>query len=441
MKKLALILVAAVVAGSGYAFYSGAFTQSPAGAGAQPGGGPGGPGGPGGRPGGGRNFGRQPMTVELTSLTRGRVTQQLTVVGNLIGDATVSVVPKTAGRLDAVYVRLGDKVSMGQKIAKIEDREILEQVKQAEAAFEVGKATIRQREADLKFAQTNLDRSKSLFDRQLLPRQTMDDADARFQASQAQLDLARAQVTQLQARLDELRINLANTIIVSPVNGFVARRATDPGAYASPNAPVADLVDIHRVRLVANVIEKDLRRVQAGDAARVEVDAYPGETFTGRVARVAPVLDPTTRTAEIEVEIPNGDYRLKPGMYARVSVTTDESANALVVSRNAVVNIEGQRGVFVENALVATFHPVEIGIEDGDRVEVLAGVTERDRIITTGAAALRDGDRVLLPGRGPGGGAGGPGGPGGRRPGGTGPGAPAAGAPRAPRAAGQSPGA
>lgn len=409
MKKLLPFVVVIILAAGGYAYYTGTFSNAPA------------PGTTDGRPAagsaaagrpGGRAFGRPPMTVELVSPSRSRVAQQLTVVGNLIGDATVSVVPKTAGRLDAVFVRLGDRVARGQKIAKIEDREILEQVKQAEAAFEVGKATIRQREADLKFAQTNLDRSKSLFDRQLLPRQTMDDADARFQAAVAQLDLARAQVNQSQARLDELRINLANTVIISPVDGFVARRATDAGAYASPNAPVADLVDIHRVRLVANIIEKDLRRVQTGDSAAVEVDAYPGEHFTGRVARVAPVLDPTTRTAEIEVEIPNGDYRLKPGMYARVSVTTDERANALVVPRNAVVDIDGKRGVFVTQDLVAKFHAIAIGIEDGDKLEVLSGVTERDKVVTTGAGALRDGDRVLLPGRGPGG----PGGPGGRGP-------------------------
>ena len=174
---------------------------------------PGAPGGQGG-PGGGRGFGRPPMTVDLITPSRATVAARLTVVGNLIGDATVAVVPKTAGRLDAVYVRLGDRVAMGQRIGKIEDREFLEQVKQAEAAFEVGNATIRQREADLKFSQTNLDRSTNLFDRQLLPRQSMDDAEARSQAAVAQLDLARAQVMQSKARLEVLRVMLANTLIV-----------------------------------------------------------------------------------------------------------------------------------------------------------------------------------------------------------------------------------
>src|SRR6185436_15020172 len=266
--------------------------------------------------------GRGPMTVELAKASRTSLAEEITVVGNLIGDATVSVAPRAAGRLQDLSVRLGDRVSRGQRLAKIEDFEIVEQVKQAEAAGEVSLATIRQREADLQLAETSVERSRSLFERQLLPKQTLDDNEARYQAALAQLDLARAQNTQSRARLDELRINLANTVISSPVTGFVSRRSVDPGAFVSQNVPVVDVVDISTVRLVANVVEKDLTELRNGNTTRVEVDAFPGEVFMGRIARVSPVLDPATRTAQIEIEIPNAAARLKPGMYARVSVTT-----------------------------------------------------------------------------------------------------------------------
>ena len=182
-------------------------------------------------------------------------------------------------------------MSRGQRIAKIEDFELQEQVKQQEAALEVSRATIRQREADLQLAETSAERSRNLYARQLLPKQTLDDTEARYQAAVAQLDLARAQNTQSVARLDELRINLANTVVVSPVNGFVARRGVDSGAFVGQNAPIVDVVDISRVRLVANIVEKDLKQIQTGDMTRVEVDAYPGETFSGRIARLAPVLE------------------------------------------------------------------------------------------------------------------------------------------------------
>ncbi len=138
---------------------------------------------------------------------RAPLTERVLIVGNLIGAATVQAVPKINGRLQSVDVQLGDQVRRGEVIAKVEDREIQEQVRQAEAAYRVGEATIRQREADLKLAQTNLERNKSLLERQLLPKQTYDDTDARYQAAVAQLDLARAQFEQSKARLDELKIN------------------------------------------------------------------------------------------------------------------------------------------------------------------------------------------------------------------------------------------
>ena len=214
---------------------------------------------------------------------------------------------------------------------RLEDREIVEQINQAEATYNVSQATIRQREADLKLAKNNLERSRSLFERDLLPRQTFDDTDARYQAAVAQLELSQAQMAQSKARLDELKINLANTVITSPVDGFIGKRTLDPGASVGVNTSFISVVDIRTVRLVINVIEKDLRRITLGTAGEVEVDAYPGEKFEGRVARLAPILDPATRTAQVEIEIPNPGFRLKPGMYARVRFTVEQHDNALVV--------------------------------------------------------------------------------------------------------------
>lgn len=421
MRKVIVIVLIAVAVGAAFVIYNRAAGDSPARAESQNGPaatsaersrggmGGGGVGGPGFGPGGG-GFPRPPMTVEVVPVVRAELTEHVTLVGNLIGAATVEVAPKINGRLDEVYVRLGDRVARGARIAHIEDREIREQVKQAQASFEVGRATIRQREADLKFTETNLDRSRSLFARQLLPRQTLDDAEARYQAAQAQLDLARAQFTQAEARLDELRINLANTVIASPVDGFIGRRHFDPGAFVSPSQPVASVVDIRFVRLVANLVEKDVRRVSPGEAAAIEVDAYPGETFSGQVARIAPILRPETRTAEMEIEIPNPGYRLKPGMYARVRLEVDRRDDALVVPRNALVDFQGKRGVFVPEGNKAAFKPVETGLEDAGRVEVTSGLQEGARVVTTGATALSDGETILLPGQSQGT-------PGGRRPG------------------------
>ncbi|MEX2270940.1 MAG: efflux RND transporter periplasmic adaptor subunit [Vicinamibacterales bacterium] len=389
MRKVVIVLAAVALATAGIYYYKRGTAASAAPV----------SGAPAGARGGGA-AGRAPLTVDVAPVSRTALSEDVQVVGNLVGNATVQVVPKVGGRLASVRVRIGDVVSQGQVIASIEDNEIRQQVRQAEAAAQVAAATIRQREADLKFARTNLDRSRSLFDRQLLPRQSLDDADARYQAAQAQLDLARAQNNQAAARLQELQLTLGNTIIRSPVTGFVGQRFLDVGGFASTNQPVFSVVDIRLVRLVANLVERDVKRVRTGTPAVVEVDAFPGERFTGRVGRVAPIFDPQTRTAQMEIEVPNPTGRLKPGMYARVELRVAEKPDALSVPRNAMVDQQGARGVFVVEGNVAKFRAVETGIQGPVQVEVVAGLREGERVVTTGAGALQDGDRVVVPGAG-----------------------------------------
>ena len=144
-----------------------------------------------------------------------------------------------------------------------------------------------------------------------------------------------------------------------------------------------------------------MRRIHQGTAVEVEVDAYPGENFNGRVARLAPILDPATRTAQVEIEVPNSTYRLKPGMYARARFTVEKHDGALVVPTLAVVDLQGKIGLWLpaDEGDTPVFNPVTIGIEQQDFTEITNGVKEGQRIITTGAAALRPGDRIVMAGQ------------------------------------------
>ena len=357
-----------------------------------------------GRSGGGTLPGGRPaMTVDTAVVSRHEIAEFITVVGNLIGEATVDVVPRVGGRIANIAVKMGDRVAKNQPVAKMEDNDIKEQVNQAQANLEVNKANVTARESDLKAAEMALNRQKSLFaNGGLTSKANLDDADAKYNSAVAAVTVAKAQLQQTQGRVDELKVTLGNTNIVSPVDGFVSRRNLDQGAFAGTNTPLISVVDISTVRLVANLIEKDFRRVQQGAQAVVEVDAFPGEKFTGEVSRVAPVFDAATRTAAMEIEVPNPGFRLKPGMYARVQLTVDRRDNALTLPRNAVVDIEGKHGVFTVDGQTARFKEVRTGLQDPERVEVIDGLDEGQKVVTTGALALRDGDKITLVGQNPG---------------------------------------
>jgi membrane fusion protein, multidrug efflux system len=396
MKKIVLTLVVLAVVGGG-AWYYRSGGDNAASAQGQPGAGGTNGAASGARGRGGPGIGRTPMTVELAAASRQVLVDRTSVVGNLIGQASVDVVPRIAGRIENIAVKLGDRVARGQIIVKIDDKALKEQITRLERTLDVNRATLENRESDLKSQESTLARVKASWERGITPKQLYEDAENRYNAAIAQRNGAVAQLGATQSSLDEIKISLNETSVLSPVDGFVARRVLDPGAFAGANTVILSVVDISTVRLVANLVEKDFKRVQIGVEAEVEVDAFPGEQFRGEVSRVAPVFDPATRTATMEIEVPNPGFRLKPGMYARVKLTVDRRANVLSVPRAAIVDLEGKRGVFlVPDGQTAKFHEVTTGLQDGDRIEITDGLEDGQKVVTFGAMALRDGDRVAL---------------------------------------------
>lgn len=395
-KILVGVVGAALVVGGAWYFWAGSGEAAPAGA-------------PGGA-GGGRGRGALAMTVDTAPASRAEMIDYITVVGNLIGQSTVDVVPRVGGRIESISVRLGDRVSRGQTVVKIEDQAIREQVNQVRANVEVNQATVAARENDATVARNSLERARTSFERGLVSKEGLEDADSRYNSAVSQVTVAKAQLVSTQARLDELSVTLSDTNVVSPVDGFVGRRNLDAGAFSGTNTPILSVVDIGTVRMVANLVEKDFSRVRQGAPALVEVDAFPGEQFTGQVSRVSPVFDPATRTATMEIEVPNPGYRLKPGMYARVRLTAERKTNTLTVERAAVVDVQGKRGVYVIEDEIARFREVQTGLSDPVRIEVISGITEGTGVITTGSLAVREGQRVTVTGAQPARGAAAPGG-------------------------------
>lgn len=194
---------------------------------------------------------------------------------------------------------------------------------------------------------------------------------------------------------DEVGFEFKDFEVKSDVKGVVSRLMLNPGSAVNPAVPMMTLVAIDTVKAVAAVDEKKIRFITMGQAARVTLEAYPGEVFQARVSNISPVANPLNRTIEVELSLPNPGYRIKPGMYAEAE-WTESRRSALVVPLAAVVERAGQKYVFLAEGGQALLNPVTVGAVAGDVIEILSGLTEGRRVVTIGAGQLNDKDKITI---------------------------------------------
>jgi membrane fusion protein, heavy metal efflux system len=170
----------------------------------------------------------------------------------------------------------------------------------------------------------------------------------------------------------------------SPIDGVVVERNATIGATVGTDANVFKIIDPSRVWVDANVFEKDLPRVRVGQGVKLTVTAFPGTTFSGKVIFVNSVVDPDSRTVKVRTEVPNSDGRLKPDMFANVEIITDVNSTAISVPQAAVLDDGGKKVVFVADGNAYKERQVQVGIQNGDRVEIVDGLNGGDRVVVKG---------------------------------------------------------
>jgi len=363
-------------------------------------GGRGGPGGGGGGP--------RAQNVQTGVVASGRVSEKITLTGSLKAKEQVDVSPKIPGRILKLNVDVGQPVSRGALLVVIEDDEIQQQLERSKAAVAVVDASIAQREAELNNAKADLERRRKLVTDGLLPATELDALETRQRVAQSQLELARAQRRQSEAEQRELSIRQSQTRIYAPISGVVARRHLDLGALATSNTPIITLVSLNPMVIEAKTSERDIARIKRGATVTVTVDSVPGQTFSGRVMRILPQLDPQTRNGLVEIEIANRGGVLKGEMFARAELDLGSQRETTLLPRDALVYRGEQPGVYTIEAEKAKFQPVETGLTQEDKVEVVGGLKVGDVVITRGSNLLKEGDRVRVMGGQQGGRPGGP---------------------------------
>ncbi|MBM3298440.1 MAG: efflux RND transporter periplasmic adaptor subunit [Deltaproteobacteria bacterium] len=347
------------------------------------------------------------VAVEISEVEKTTIRDVEVFVGTLLPKSQFIAAPKIAGRLARIFVNIGDRVKHGQMIALLDDHEYVQQVEQAQAELEVAKANVEEVRSALNLASREFDRARALRAKEVISLAEMDVAESRYHSQQARQKVALAQVAQKEALVKAAQVRFSYTRIeASWPNGdesrVVGERFVDEGAMLRANDPIVSVLDIRSLTAVFHVIERDYGRLKNGQVAVVSTDAFPNKAFTGTIARVAPLLKETARQARVEMDIPNPELLLKPGMFVRIQIEFAKRENATVVPLRSLTKRNHQEGVFLADLQTkrVQFVPVTLGIVSGDWAEVVAP-SLFGYVVIVGQQLLDDGSAITLPGKRP----------------------------------------
>jgi RND family efflux transporter MFP subunit len=351
----------------------------------------------------GSRRGNPAVAVETAPIQKESIKEVGRFTGSLSPQSEFMVAPKIAGRLEKILVDIGDVVTADQLVAVLDDEEYQQQVYQAVAELEVARANLVEVKITSENAKREYERTVALREKKIASESQLDAAESEYKTQQAKLQVANAQVSQKQAALNMAKVRLSYTRIRVPPNHasqqrVVGERFVDEGSMLAPNTPIVSILDIGTLIGVINVIERDYPKIKPGLPAVINTDAFPGQTFSGKVIRIAPLLMEKAREARVEIEIPNQRMLLKPGMFVRVQMEFELHENATVIPQSAVVKRDGSQGVFVvdRQEKKVRFIPVTLGIVNEARAEILKPELSGE-VVTLGQHLLEDGANIILP--------------------------------------------
>ena len=345
----------------------------------------------------------RPVPVEVAQIQRGPIALQRTFSGELEALAEFVVAPKVSGRVERVIVNIADPVKRGQVVAELDNEEYVQAVAQAQADLLVARANQSQARSALEIAKREFKRTESLLKRGIASDSEFDVANQEQLAKQAQLKVAAAQVTKAESSLEIANIRLGYTKVTAGWTGgdehrVVAERYVNEGQTVAANAPLLLIVDLNPIVGVIFVTERDYAHLIPGQLVSLTTDAYPGEQFTGRIERIAPVFRKSTRQARIEMTIDNPQHRLKPGMFIRTTIVLTQVSDATIIPEQALTIRDDRSGVFIvsEEGQSVAWHEVKVGIREGDRVQV-EGKGLSGRVVTLGQQLVKNGSAITIP--------------------------------------------
>jgi len=348
--------------------------------------------------------------VDVMEVGRSSTKSDLELPGNIQAVTEAPILARADGYIKSRMVDIGDRVRSGQPLAEIEAPELDQQVLQAQANLQQNTAALdqalanqRQGKANTELARVTADRWKNLAGKGVVSRQENDQYQAQYQAQVANLDAlekaiaaARSNVTAAQANLSRLNELKGYLVVKAPFDGIVTLRNVDVGALVNAgNTLLYRIAQMNVLRTYVNVPQSNSDSIHAGQQAQLTVSNLPGRKFSGTVARTANSLDPNSRTMLVEIQVPNKDGVLLPGMYALVNLSSPRANPPVLLPGDAlIVRADGTEVAVVRPDHTIHLQRIQVGRDYGDKLEIISGLQPGELVIANPSDTVREGVKV-----------------------------------------------
>jgi RND family efflux transporter MFP subunit len=360
-----------------------------------------------------------PPTVQVSPVaaTEQPIARFIRATGSLMAEEQADVAAETAGRVISAPVERGTAVVQGAELVRLSPTETDAQLKEAEAnaaqlearlglttggTFDVNAVPeVQNAKAGADLAQAEFARIKSLLDQRVVSQSEYDQRRTQAEAARQQYDAAKNGASQqfqmlqaARARVALARKAVADTVVRAPFSGSVAQRLVAVGDYVNRGTKVAVVVRVNPLRVQLTIPEQFISAVRVGQPVNFEVDAYPGQQFTGTIKYVSPSLQADQRALTIEATVPNPNGMLKPGLFATARIERTERTSGVLVPKPAVQVVSGTSRVFVVNGDHVEERIVTTGDTVGEQIEITTGLKSGERVASKNVGQLADGTKV-----------------------------------------------
>lgn len=348
------------------------------------------------------------VSVETVCAKETSIASDATFNATLESSEKGSVSNKVGGKVIHIYFENGQKVKQGETLAKLDEKDIRNQIKSSQAQLAAAQSQLQSSQASVKSVQINLetaqrnyDREKALYDQQVISKSEYENAQTALSTAQANLETSKAGVAAQQAgvrtaqtALSNLNDSLQDTTITAPISGVMDGKNISLGQFINVGTVLGTVEKVSPIYADIEASESDLNYVKVGTKAQFQLNKGDSASYSGVVENIAGTADPVSRTFQCKIKINNQDHSLKPGIFGKVKIAANGGKKGIALPVRALGGSEGEYYVFLNHNGVATKKTVTTGEILTDTVEITSGVKEGDIVICTNVASLQDGDAV-----------------------------------------------